>query len=214
MRITTNKNCHFEKPPCGSVQFASGEMVVVAGETVVDNMSPLLEMHCNFSIACHPIWKLVTSNEIGSCFTQAQRVSVHLHLTINCLLRLNAPGQVNEQYLFVAEHAHTPYGNKGCSNSKHVVGPMVVVVDTGDVVDGGNVGRHLNPSRDSKPGSKSNLRNSVNHLGSILTHVQWFYFEFYSTKSYINQRQQIVISRFCYNLWVTILTKNIMAGFC
>ena len=56
---------------------------------------------------------------------------------------------------------------------RQVAGPAVVVeavfvVDT--VVD--TVGLHLNPSRNSNPGSKSYRRNSVSHFGSILTHVQ------------------------------------------
>ena len=72
----------------------------------------------------------------------------------------------------VIEHAQIPYGRLGVCNSKHVLGPAVVVVDTDVVVVGGKVGRHLNPSRDSNPGSKSNRRNSVNHFGSIFTQVQ------------------------------------------
>ena len=93
-------------------------------------------------------------------------------IPINCLFLLNPVGHENEQYLLVAEQAQSPNGNAGVSKLSQVFGKTVEVVETGDVVDGGNVGRHLNPSRDSNPTSKSYLRKSDSHFGSILSQVQ------------------------------------------
>ena len=66
---------------------------------------------------------------------------------------VKSDGQANEQYFAASEHIHSPYGKLGFGKSTQVTIVPLVVLGT-VVVDA--FGRHLNPSRASKPTVKSN----------------------------------------------------------